>query len=332
MNKLTAAALLLLLAAVPAAADDKDPLKAVKFRLVGPAAGGRVARACGVPGDPLTYYAAAAGGGVWKSSDGGYNWKPVFDDQPVSSAGSVAVAPSDPNVIYFGSGEANVRGNVSVGAGIFKSTDAGQTWQHVWKAVGQIGTMVVHPTNPDVAFAAVLGSPFGAGKERGVYRTTDGGKTWQQVLFKDPDAGASDVALDPNNPRVLFAGLWQTRRKPWEMTSGGPSSGLYVSRDGGDSWKQLEAGKAGLPEGIWGKIGLAIAPSNSNRVYALIEANDGGLFRSDNGGESWKRVSDHRAIRQRAWYYTTITVDPANADVVWCPQVPMLRSIDGGKT
>src|SRR5437764_5101732 len=291
MNKLTAAALLLLLAAVPAAADDKDPLKAVKFRLVGPAAGGRVARACGVPGDPLTYYAAAAGGGVWKSSDGGYNWKPIFDDQPTSSTGSIAVAPSDPNVIYVGSGEANVRGNVAVGAGIFKSTDAGQTWQHVWKAVGQIGTMIVHPTNPDVAFAAVLGSPFGPGKERGVYRTTDGGKTWQQVLFKDPDTGASDVCLDPNNPRTLFAGLWQCRRRPWELTSGGPGSGLYVSRDGGDTWKQLTG--AGLPEGDWGKVGVRVAPSDGRRVYALIEAKEGGLFRSEDGGETWTRASAH---------------------------------------
>src|SRR5262245_2820538 len=266
------------------------------------------------------------------SNDGGTTWKPIFDDQPISSIGSIAVATSDANVIYVGSGEANIRGNVAAGNGIYKSSDAGKTWTHVWKSIGQIGAMAVHSTNADIAYAAALGSPFGPGKERGVYRTTDGGKSWQQVLFKNVDTGACDVVLDPNNPRIVFAGMWQTRRKPWEMTSGGPGSGLYVSHDGGDTWKQLEPGKAGLPEGIWGKIGIAIAPSNSARVYALIEANEGGLFRSDNGGESWKRVSDHRGIRQRAWYYTTITVDPANADVVWCPQVPMLRSIDGGKT
>lgn len=304
----------------------------LKFRNVGPWAGGRVSRVTGVPGDPLTYFAATAAGGVWKSTDGGMTFQSVFDDQPISSIGSVAVAPSDPNVVYVGSGEANIRGNVAAGNGIYKSTDGGKSWTHVWKAIGQIGTMAVHPTNPDIAFAAVLGSPFGPGKERGVYRTTDGGKSWQQVLSKDADTGACDVSLDLNNPRIVFAGLWQTRRKPWEMISGGPGSGLHVSRDGGDTWTELPKDKAGLPEGPWGKIGIAVAPSNSQRVYALIEAAEGGLFRSDDGGGSWKRVNDSRLLRQRAWYYSTLTVDPTNADVVWAPQVPMLKSIDGGKT
>jgi photosystem II stability/assembly factor-like uncharacterized protein len=322
--------------AVFADAPDKDKwespaaFKGLKARCVGPAAGGRVCRVSGVPGDSLTYYAATAGGGVWKSTDGGLSFGPIFDDQPDASVGSIAVAPSDPNVVYAGGGEANIRGNVAVGHGLYKSTDAGKTWTQVWKNLGQVGTMAVHPTNPEIAFAAVLGSPFGPGKDRGVYRTTDGGKTWQQVLSKDADTGASDVVLDPNNPRIIFAGLWQTRRKPWEMTSGGPGSGLHVSRDGGDSWSQLKSGEHGLPDGPWGKIGVAVAPSNSQRVYALIEANEGGLFRSDDGGEGWKRVSEHHSLRQRAWYYSTITVDPANADVLWCPQVPMLKSIDGG--
>lgn len=305
-------------------------LAGLRYRLVGPPAGGRVARVAGVPGDPLTYYAATASGGVWKSTDGGTRWRPVFDEQDISSTGSIAVSPSDPNVVYVGSGEANIRGNVAQGNGIYKSSDAGKTWQHVWTQDGQIGTMVVHPKDPDVAFAAVLGKPFGPNPERGVYRTRDGGKTWQKVLYKDPDTGASDVALDPTNPRIVFAGLWQTRRRPWEMTSGGPGSGLYVSRDGGDTWKQL-TGK-GLPEGIWGKLGVRVAASDPRRVYALIEAEKGGLFRSDDGGESWSLVSDHRALRQRAWYYSTLSVDPGNADVVWFPQVPMLKTIDGGKT
>ncbi len=340
-------------------ADDKEPpdnkggpavFKKIHFRSLGPAAGGRVCRACGVVGDPRTYYAATAAGGIWKSTDGGTHWHSIFDDEPTSTVGSLAVAPSDPNVIYAGSGEANIRGNVEVGDGICKSADAGKTWKHVWKQEGQIGTIIVHPHNPDIAFAAVLGHAFGPNPERGVYRTTDGGKTWKQVLHKDADTGASDVCFDPSNPRVLFAGLWQVRRRPWEMSSGGPGSGLYTSRDGGDTWTHLvpapepesaEAAKEaapgtkrcrGLPEGIWGKIGLAVAPSDGRRVYALIEADKGGLFRSDDGGETWKLVNPGRALRQRAWYYSTLTVDPRNPDVVWFPQVPLLKSIDGGKT
>lgn len=305
-------------------------LKALKYRSIGPAAGGRVSRACGVPGDPNVYYAATASGGVWKSVDGGLTWTSIFDDQPVSSIGSIAVAPSDPNVIYVGSGEANIRGNVAAGNGIYKSTDAGKTWTHVWKQEGQIGTMVVHPANPDIAYAAVLGHAFGPNPERGVYRTTDGGRTWQQVLKKNPDTGASDVALDPSNPRIVFAGLWEARRYPWDLKSGGPGSGLYLSRDGGDTWTELR-GK-GLPDGIWGKVGVAVAPSDGRRVYALIEAEQGGLFRSDDGGETWTRINAYRGLRQRAWYYSTLTVDPRNPDIVWFPQVPMLKTIDGGKT
>jgi photosystem II stability/assembly factor-like uncharacterized protein len=302
----------------------------LEFRSIGPTAGGRTCRSAGVPGDPLTYYTATAAGGVWKSSDGGINWQSIFDDQPVASIGSIAIAPSDPNVVYVGSGEANIRGNVEAGDGIYKSTDAGKTWQHVWKQEGQIGTMIVHPTNPDVAFAAVLGRAFGPNKERGVYRTTDGGKTWQQVLAKNEDTGASAVCFDPSNPRILFAGLWQTRRYPWTYTSGGPGSGLYVSKDGGDSWKQLTG--HGLPKGVWGKITVAVAASDPRRVYALIEAVEGGLFRSDDGGEHWKLVNGGHYLRQRAWYFTTLTVDPTNADVVWCPTYKLLKSIDGGVT
>jgi photosystem II stability/assembly factor-like uncharacterized protein len=331
-----------LVLALPAAAEEKKageekdltkgppPFESLSFRSIGPAAGGRVSRVAGVPGDPNVYYAATASGGVWKSVDGGHTWKPVFDDQPISSIGSLAIAPSDPNVVYVGSGEANIRGNVAAGNGIYKTVDGGKTWTHVWTQEGQIGTMIVDPRNADVAFAAVLGHAFGPNPERGVYRTRDGGRTWQQVLKKDAETGASDVAFDPSNPHVVFAGLWQARRRPWEMTSGGPGSGLYVSRDGGDTWKQLTG--HGLPDGPWGKVGVAVARSDGRRVYALIEAEKGGLFRSDDGGSSWELQSGHHALRQRAWYYTTLTVDPRNPDVVWFPQVPLLKTIDGGRT
>jgi photosystem II stability/assembly factor-like uncharacterized protein len=340
MRRVILALSLVSLSAPLAKAEEKE-FVAAKYRLVGPFAGGRVSRACGVPGDLLTYFAATAGGGVWKSADGGLTWKPIFDDQPTSSIGSIAVAPSDPNVVYVGTGEANIRGNVSPGVGIFKSVDGGKTWSHVWKKVGQIGTIAVHPKDADVCFAAVLGHAFGPNSERGVYRTKDGGKTWDRVLFKNEDTGASDVCIDPNNPRVVFAGLWQTRRRPWEMTSGGPGSDLYVSRDGGDTWESLRENpnpkkqnptKNGLPEGLWGKVGVAVAPSDSKRVFAIIEAEKGGLFRSDDGGENWSLVNDTRQLRQRAWYYSTLTVHPTNPNVVFAPQVPLLKSIDGGKT
>jgi photosystem II stability/assembly factor-like uncharacterized protein len=326
-----------ILAASVVRADQEEPpkggpgaLAGLEYRLVGPPAGGRVCRLAGVAGDPRTYYAATASGGIWKSTDGGVRWKPVADELSTSTFGSIAVAPSDPNVVYAGSGEANIRGNVVQGDGLYRSTDAGKSWRRVLALAGQVGALVVDPRNADVAFAAVLGKPFGPGEARGVYRTRDGGRTWAKVLYVDSDTGASDVALDPQNPRVVFAGTWQARRRPWELTSGGPGSGLYVSRDGGDTWTRL-AGH-GLPPGLWGKVGVALAPSDPRRVYALVEAEKGGLFRSDDGGDTWSLASGHRALRQRAWYYSTLTVDPTDPDVVWFPQVPLLRTIDGGKT
>jgi photosystem II stability/assembly factor-like uncharacterized protein len=321
----------------------KGPFKHLKYRLIGPSAGGRVSRSCGVPGDPSTYYLAAAAGGVWKTVDAGLTWKPVFDEQNASSMGAIALAPSDPNVVYVGSGEANIRGNVEPGTGIYKSTNGGKSWTHVWKQKGQIGRIIVHPKNANIAYAAVLGSAFGPNAERGVYRTTDGGKKWVRVLAKDPNTGAIDICFDPNNPRILLAALYQVRRTPWNLSSGGPGSGLYRSQDGGDTWKKIgpktEAERAaddeeedGLPEGPWGRVGVAIAPSDSRRIYALIEADKGGLYRSDDGGEKWKLMNAGRYLRQRAWYFTQVTIDPANPDVVWCPNVRLLHSIDGGKT
>lgn len=335
MRLLSLAVLLLATTLVSAAKPQKpgqDPQWGnLEFRLFGPALGGRITRVAGVPGDPLTYYAAAAQGGVWKSVNGGHDWLPIFDEQPTQSIGSLALAPSDPSTLYVGSGEANIRGNVTIGHGIFVSRDAGQSWQQVWKTKGQIGTMAVHPLDAETAFAAVLGSPFGANPERGVYRSRDAGKSWQRVLFVDERTGASDVVIDRNRPAVVFAGMWQARRQPWQLTTAGPGSGLYRSRDGGDHWDRLDA-DAGLPTGDWGKVGVAIAPSDSQRVYALIEAGQGGLFRSDDGGDSWTRINAHRGLRQRSWYFSTLSVDPHNPDIVWVPQVPLLRSIDGGKT
>ncbi len=325
--------LMVLPLAAPALAEktaDEEKVAGLQYRLVGPASGGRTTRVVGIPDDPLTYYLSTAAGGVWKSSNGGLKWASIFDDQPVSSIGAVALAATNPSVVYVGSGEANIRGNVGEGNGIYRSLDGGKNWDHVWQAEGQIGTIAVHPDNENIIVAAALGSPFGPGPARGVYRSTDGGDSWQRVLFVDDDTGASDVAFDEQNPNILFAGLWQTRRTPWSMQSGGPGSGLYRSRDGGDSWSQLK-GK-GLPDGIWGKVGVRVAASKPERVYALIEADEGGLFRSDDGGDSWERINDSAGLRQRAWYYTTLTIDPVNADVVWFPQVSMLKTIDGGRT
>ena len=315
---------------VVAVPEKAKPYGALKYRTIGPAVGGRVDRVTGVPGDPLTFYLAAAQGGIWKSENGGRAWKPVFDEAANANTGSIAVAPSDHSVIYVGTGEANIRGNVTFGTGIFRSNDAGKSWQQVWRTHGQIGTIAVDPHNADIAYAAVFGSPFGAGKERGVYRTTDGGRNWQRVLFKDEWTGAADIAIDPNRPRVLFAGMWQALRQPWTMTSGGPGSGLYRSEDGGDTWKRIS--EHGLPLGELGKIGVAVARSDSRRVYALIEARDGGLFRSDDGGGNWERISAARVLRQRAWYYSTLTIDPDNADIVWLPQVNLVKTVDGGKS
>jgi photosystem II stability/assembly factor-like uncharacterized protein len=309
--------------------DAPKPYGALKYRSVGPAVGGRIDRVTGVPGDPLTFYFAAAQGGIWKSENGGHDFKPVFEDTANANTGSIAVAPSDHSVLYVGTGEANIRGNVAFGTGIFKSVDAGKSWTQVWKTHGQIGTIAIDPRDADIAYAAVFGSPFGPGQERGVYRTRDGGRKWERVLFKDQFTGASDVAIDPNRPDVLFAGLWQARRQPWDMISGGPGSGLYRSDDGGDTWKQLT--EHGLPLGELGKIGLAVARSDSSRVYALIESKAGGLFRSDDGGENWERINAGRVLRQRAWYYSTMTIDPDNADIVWFPQVNLVKSVDGGK-
>ncbi len=303
----------------------------MKWRQVGPFRGGRVLAVAGVPGDPSTYYFGAVAGGIFKSTDGGLTWIPTFDHQSVSSIGAIAVAESDPNILYAGSGEACLRGNISYGDGVYKSTDAGLTWKNVGlKDSRHIGAVIIDPSNPDIALVAALGHAWGPNAERGVFRTADGGKTWQKVLYKDDDTGAIDVVFDPHNSSVVYAALWQVRRQPWYFNSGGPGSGLYKSVDGGLTWKQLQGN--GLPEGILGRIGIAVSGADSNRVYALIEARQGGLFRSDDAGNSWTRVNDDERYRQRAWYFTHVFADPRQVDTVYVLNTGAFRSNDGGKT
>jgi photosystem II stability/assembly factor-like uncharacterized protein len=311
--------------------ENEDPqFKGMKYRLVGPFRGGRSLTASGVAGDPNTYYFGSTGGGVWKSTNGAMTWSPVFDKQTVSAIGSLAIAPSDPNIVYAGTGEACIRGNISHGDGIYKTADGGKTWKDVGLRDSRaIGKVIVDPKNADVVFVAALGHPFGPNAERGIFRTTDGGKTWEKVLYKDENTGGIDIAFDPHNSHILFASLWEARRTPWGLSSGGPGSGLYRSSDGGTTWKRLE--EHGLPKGPYGRVGIAVA-ANSERVYALIEAPDGGLYRSDDSGENWELLNNDRAFWQRAWYYMHIIADPQSADVVYIANVDFYKSSDGGHT
>ena len=320
----------------PAATDPATPtgaatlFGAMKWRQIGPFRGGRVVAVSGVPGDPETWYFGGVAGGVWKSTDAGNTWRPVFDQQKAASIGAIAVADSDHNIIYVGTGEACPRGNITYGDGVYKSTDAGKTWQHMGLTdTRHIGAIIVDPHNPDIVFVAALGHAFGPNEERGIFRSGDGGRSWQRVLFKNRDTGGIDVVFDPKNASRLFASLWQVRRSPWGFASGGPGSGLYRSDDGGLSWKPL--GAHGLPEGTLGRIGVAVSGASSERVYASIEAKEGGIFRSDDGGASWTRInSDHR-FRQRAWYYSHIFADPVALDTVYVLNTGVFRSTDGGK-
>jgi len=303
----------------------------MKWRQVGPFRGGRVLAVAGVPGDPNTYYFGAVAGGIFKSTNGGLTWIPTFDHQSVSSIGAIAVADSDHNILYAGTGEACLRGNISYGDGVYKSTDAGLTWKNVGlKDTRHIGAVIIDPRNPDIALVAALGHAWGPNAERGVFRTADGGKSWQKVLYKDDNTGAIDVVFDPRNSSVVYASLWQVRRQPWYFNSGGPGSGLYKSVDGGLTWKQLQGN--GLPEGILGRIGIAVSGADSNRVYALIEAKEGGLFRSSDAGASWIRVNDDERYRQRAWYFTHVFADPEQVDTVYVLNTGAFRSNDGGKS
>jgi photosystem II stability/assembly factor-like uncharacterized protein len=330
-------AILICCGLMPAAAQqhsyDESLIKGLNWRLIGPFRGGRAVAVAGVTSQPNVYYFGATGGGVWKTTDSGADWQPVSDGFfKTGSVGAIAVSESDPNVIYVGMGESPIRGNVSYGDGVYKSTDAGKTWKNVGlRDTQQISRVRVNPRNPDIVYVAAQGHVFGPNQERGVFRSNDGGKTWSKVLYKGDRAGATDLALDPTNPNVIYAGLWQVYRTPYSLESGGATSGLFKSTDGGDTWTELTR-NPGMPKGIIGNMGVTVSPVDPERVWAIVEAEDGGVFRSDNGGKSWVKLNEERKLRQRAWYYSRIYADPKNADEVYVLNTSMYRSNDAGRT
>lgn len=311
---------------------DEQLYNAIQWRSIGPFRGGRSAAVTGVPGKPNLFYFGATGGGVWRTQDGGQTWENISDGFFGGSIGAVAVAESDPNVIYVGGGEKTVRGNVSYGYGMWKSMDAGKTWKHIGlDNARHIPRVRIHPKNPDLVYAAVLGDLFKSSEERGVYRSKDGGKTWERILFANADAGAIDLTFDPGNPRILYASTWRIRRTPYSLESGGEGSDLWKSTDGGDTWTKITANR-GLPQGPIGIIGVTVSPVNPERVWAIIEANEGGVFRSDDGGATWRKMNEDRALRQRAWYYTRIYADTKDENMVYVLNVSYHKSTDGGRT
>jgi photosystem II stability/assembly factor-like uncharacterized protein len=312
---------------------DGSLLSKVKYRLVGPWRGGRSAAATGSYKNKNTFYFGATGGGVWKTTDAGSNWKNISDKFFGSTIGAVAVAPSDENILYVGEGENTMRGNVSEGlGGLWRSEDGGRTWKNIGLKDGRhILRIVIHPRDPNTLWVAVMGHLFGPNEERGVYKTTDGGKTWKRTLFVNNQTGAVDLVMEPGNPSVFYAGTWRLIRTPYSLESGGEGSGLWKSVDGGETWTNVSS-KKGLPKGVWGIVGVAIAPSNPDKIYALIENKDGGLYASNDGGETWTMTSNDNNIRQRAWYYTKVFVDPKNENTVYCPNVGFMVSRDGGRT
>lgn len=324
----------LIRAQAPQSQTTQDPLKPLQWRSIGPYRGGRADAVTGVASQPMVFYYGATGGGVWKTTDGGINWEVVSDGSVfgTGSVGAIALSDSDPNTIYVGMGEPAIRGNTSHGDGVYKSTDAGKTWKRIGlEDSRQISRIRVHPKNPDIVYVAAQGHVWGPNEERGVFRSKDGGKTWQKVLYKGDKAGACDLIMDPTNPSVLYAGLWEVYRKPWTLESGGASSGIFKSTDGGDTWTDITR-NPGLPKGTIGISGITVSPANSDRVWAIVEAEDGGVFRSENGGRTWTKVNEERRLRQRAWYYTRIYADPKSADTVYVLNTGFYRSNDGGRT
>jgi photosystem II stability/assembly factor-like uncharacterized protein len=310
-----------------------ETLGALKWRCIGPARGGRVVAVAGDPVEPMVFYFGACAGGIWKTIDGGIYWRCVSDGFLGSAAiGAIAVARSDRNVLYAGTGETEIRLDVSYGDGIYKSTDAGRTWSHVGlRATKHIGRICIHPSNPDIVYVAALGDAFGPNEDRGVFRSRDGGRSWEKVLYRGVDAGAVDISMDPNNPRILFAGFWQTRRSFWNLSSGGPGSGLFRSTDGGDTWEDISHAP-GLPDGLIGKVGVAVSPAKAGRVWTLIEAvgEKTGLYRSDNCGARWIKVSSNRDLMHRPWYYTHVFADTCDPETVYVANLQFWKSTDGG--
>ena len=317
----------------PAASAAVDPslYQALHWRDIGPYRGGRSVAVTGVPGQPYTFYFGASAGGVWKTTDAGQTWNSLTDKEKFDTIGAIAVAPSNPNVIYVGTGESGLRGDMTWGNGVYKTVDGGKTWMSLGlEDTRQIGAVIVDPSNPDIVLVAAIGHAFGPNPNRGIYRSTDGGKTWTKTLYKDENTGAIDVTFDPHNSQIVYAALWQVRRQPWNFSSGGPGSGLYRSMDGGVTWTQLRGN--GIPTGILGRIDVSVSGADSNRVYAMIEAKDGGLFRSDDAGNHWTRINSDGRLTQRAWYFSKITADPKNANTLYAVNTGLFRSTDGGKT
>jgi photosystem II stability/assembly factor-like uncharacterized protein len=325
-------ALLLLFGLPPLAVGSTAPLPAFEWRLVGPFRGGRVLAVSGVAGDPVTFYMGGANGGVWKTTNAGVTWRPIFDREPFGSIGAIAVAPSDPRIIYVGTGEADLRADLSSGGGVFKSTDGGATWADVGLHDTQhVGKIVVHPKDPALVYVAALGHAYDPNEERGVFRSRDGGKTWQKVLGRGPTDGAIDLALDPDDPRVVYATIWAVHRPPWSQYPpvNDPGSGLFRSKDAGDTWTEVKGN--GLPDPPWGRAGVAVAPGG-RRLYTIIDAKGGGLFRSDDAGATWVRTTNDPRISNRGWYFGEIALHPRDPDTVYLPNVSVYLSKDAGKT
>jgi photosystem II stability/assembly factor-like uncharacterized protein len=303
--------------------------------MIGPHRGGRTHAVAGVPGQPSVFYVGAVNGGVWKTDDAGRTWRPIFDDQPTQSIGAIAVAPSDPNIVYVGSGEGLQRPDLSTGDGIYKSVDAGRTWTHFGLRDGQqIPQIAIDPKNPNRLWVAVLGHPYGPNEERGIFRSTDGGATFQKVLYKDENTGGVDVVIDPGNADLVYAVLWESREAPWENGSfTGPGSGLYKSNDGGTTWRHITNGLPTFEKDNLGRIGVAVAPGNPRRVFATVQADrNGGLYRSEDSGETWARVNDDPFVTERGDDFAEVKVDPKNQDVVYSASVVTWKSVDGGRT